>query len=259
MRWCWLLLFSAAACTSAWSRREAQLAQHESDGQYALAIADERWLIDNAFAEAPVAERSSATEAERYLRLARLAVHAGRMNLAVEALRQALASDPHQAPAVRAAVAQLPLRPADLERRKQEFEWNIAALAPAEDSGRDPGDKQCWSYRVREVRVRQRRTVRGSDGLQRELTYDARPWMFQARSRQWQAEGPWMNDVGTEVESVAGPEQPRYRALSAAEHEFVSDEPVPPCHRTAWQGPYDASGRIFVATRLPVTESEAPQ
>lgn len=255
MRWCWLLLF-CAACTSSWNRHEAELARHEADGQYSLAISDERWLIDNAFAEAPAGERSVAAEAERYLRLAKLAVQAGRLNLAVEALRQALASDPHQAPAVRAAVAQLPLPPPELERRKQEFEWNIAALAPADATTSAADDQQCWSYHVREVRVRHRRMVHGSDGPQRELTYDARPWVYRPRLRQWEVEGPWMNDVGTEVEPVNGPAQPRYRALSAAEHTFVADEPIPPCHRTGWQGPYDTSGRIFVTARLPVTESE---
>jgi len=252
MRRCWLLLLvAAAACTSAWERHESRLAKHEANAQYPLAIADERWLIDNAFHEAPAGERSPAAEAERYLHLAELAAKAGRLNLATEALRHALTSDPHQAAAVRTALEQLPLPPAELERRKQEFAWNSAALAPGDAPGDDAGVAQCWSYRVREVRLRHQRTVRTADGPQRHATYDARPWAFDAHLRRWRVEGPWITDAGTEVEAVDGPKQPRYRAITAAEHEFFADEPIPPCHRSGWQGPYDTNGTIFVAAHLP--------
>ncbi len=256
MRWGWLLLLvAAAACTSTWERHESSVAKHEANAQYPQAIADERWLIDNAFYEAPAAERSPAAEAERYLRLARLAAKAGRLNLAIEALRHALTSDPHQAGAVRAALEQLPLPPAELERRKQEFAWNSAALAPADEPDGDHNATQCWSYRVREIRLRHQRTVRTAEGLQWQATYDARPWAFHADSHQWQAEGPWITDAGTEVEAVDGPEQPRYRAITATEHQFFADEPIPPCHRKSWQGPYDTDGSIFVAGHLPSTEA----
>jgi len=256
MRWGWLLLLvAAAACTSTWERHESSVAKHEAKAQYRLAIAEQRWLIDNAFYEAPAAERSPAAEAERYVHLAQLAAKAGRLNLAISALRHALTSDPHQAGAVRAALDQMPLPPAELESRKQEFAWNSAALAPADAPDGDHDGAQCWSYRVREIRLRRQRTVRAAEGLQRQATYDARPWAFHADSHQWQVECPWITDAGTEVEAVDGPQQPRYRAITAAEHQFFSDESVPPCHRSGWQGPYDSTGTIFVAGRLPSTEA----
>jgi hypothetical protein len=260
MRWGWVvLLVAVAACTSTWERHESSLAKHEANAEYRQAIAQQRWLIDNAFYEAPPGERSPTAEAERYLHLADLAAKAGRLNLAVEALRRALTSDPHQAGAVRAALEQLPLPRAELERRKQEFAWNSAALAPADapadDHADDRNDTQCWSYRAREIRLRHQRTVRTDEGLQRQATYDARPWAFHADSHQWRAEGPWITDAGTEVERVDGPERPRYRAITAAEHQFFADEPVPPCHRSGWHGPYDADGKIFVTGRLPGTDA----
>jgi hypothetical protein len=256
MRRCFLLLLlAAAACTSAWERHESSLAKHEANAQYPLAIADERWLIDHADFEAPAEECSPAAEAERSLHLAKLAAKAGRLNLAIEALRNALTSDPQQAGAVRTALEQMPLPPAELERRKQEFAWNSKALAPAGVPGDDDSATQCWSYRVREVRLRHQRAVHTADGLQRQATYDARPWAFNAQLHRWQVEGPWIADAGSEVEAAAGPEQPRYRAITAAEHEFLAEEPIPPCHRSSWQGPYDSNGTLFVAARLPVTES----
>jgi hypothetical protein len=256
MRWAWiLLLVVAAACTSSWERHESSVVKHEANAEYAQAIADERWLIDNAFHGAPAEERSPAVEAERYLHLAQLAAKAGRLNLAVEALRHALISDPHQAGAVRAALERLPLPPAELESRREEFAWNSAALAPADAPDGDHNGAQCWSYRVREIRLRHERTVRTARGMQRQATYDARPWVFHAESRLWHAEGPWITDIGTEVEAVNGPQRPRYRAITAAEHQFVADEPIPPCHRSGWQGPYDAGGTVFVTGHLPSTEA----
>ena len=248
-------MVAAAACSSTWERRESSLAEHEANREYAKAIADERWLINNADHEAPEAKRSHAAEAERYLHLAELAARAGRLDLAVSALRHALTSDPHQAGAVRAALDKLPLSPAELENRRQEFAWNSAALAPSGAPAGDHNGTRCWSYRVREIRLRHQRTVRAAEGLQRQATYDARPWAFHADSHQWQAEGPWINDAGTEVEAVDGPEQPRYRAITANQHQFFADEPIPPCHSGGWQGPYDAGGTIFVAGQLPSTEA----
>ncbi len=256
MRWCWVLLL-LMGCTSAWERHQAQLARTEASGTYDAAVAEERWLIDNAFFEAPELERSAPAEADRYIHLAVLAAKSGRTNMAREALRQALASDPHKAAAVRDTLNQLPLPPADRERFQQEFAWNMAALAPGEGFSADAG--QCWSYRVREVRQRHRRTVQTPEGPQHEVTYDARPWAFDAHSRQWQAEGPWIEDVGSEAELVHGPEQPRYRALTAAEHEFYADDPIPPCHRSSWQGPYDPKGTLFVAAHLPDTAADTSQ
>lgn len=257
MRWYPLLFVMLAACASTWQRQQSRLADDEADGQYAQAMADARWLIDNALYEAPAADRLPAAEASRYLHLAKLAVRAGDTRAAVDALRQALTVDPQQGAAVRAEIAHLPLPPAQLDRLKREFAWNSAALAPGDDADLGPDEgSRCWSYRVREVQIRHRRTLRTADGLQRQVTYDARPWRFDADSGRWQAEGPWVTDVGMEIELADGPERPRYRAVAAANHGFLSDDRVPPCHRTAWQGPYDASGTVFVAERLPAAEAE---
>jgi hypothetical protein len=80
------------------------MASHEGRGEYAAAAADARWLVDHAFDAAPKSERSAEAEAARYLDLSRLAAKAGSVPAAIEALRNALAADPHQAAAVRAGL-----------------------------------------------------------------------------------------------------------------------------------------------------------
>ncbi|MFN8624663.1 MAG: hypothetical protein U0587_01550 [Candidatus Binatia bacterium] len=49
--------------------------------------------------------------------------------------------------------------------------------------------------------------------------------------------------------------QLRYRAITAANHEFVAANGVPPCHRAGWRGPYDADATVLVADRLPIPET----
>lgn len=250
MRWYFLLFLALAGCATAWQRHEARLQAAEAAADHTQAVTEARWLVDNAFQEAPAAEHTSTAEARRYLRLGQASVEAGDANAAVEALRQALTLDPHQAPAVRALIERLPLPADQRDRFQQEFAWNSAALAPG-DQPPAPGGPRCWSYRVREVRLRHNRIVQTSAGPERQATYDARPWRFDAPSRRWEPEGGWVTDVGTEIEQLAGPEQPRYRAIIAAEHEFLSDDGVPPCHVPQWRGPYDPQGRIFVTGKLP--------
>lgn len=257
MRWLCLLLIVLAACTvplGPWERHQTQLASAEANGQSAQAMVEAHWLIDNALFEAPAAERQPQAEAARYIHLARLAAKAGRTKEAVEALRQALVEDPKQAGAIGGEIDRLPLPAERRNRLKEEFAWNSAALSPGYD-GFDAPDQgpQCWSYRVREVRIRRQWTVRTTDGPQHQVTYDARPWRFDVGSGRWQAEGAWMAEAGTEVESEAGLQQPRYRAITTADHEFYADDRVPPCHRAGWQGPYDTNGTVFVADQLPAT------
>jgi hypothetical protein len=260
MRWLCLFLGILAACTSSWERHQQQLAAAKGNAQYAQAMEEERWLIDNADVEAPAAERSPHAEAARDIELARLAAKAGHTEQAIEALREALIADPQQATAVVETIDEFPVPAERRARLKQEFAWNSAALSPAYTAGDVPREEPwCWSYRVREVRMRRHRTVRTADGPQHEVTYDARPWRFDAASARWQLEGGWMADVGTEIQLTGGPIQPRYRAITAATHEFVADAGVPPCHRAAWRGPYDAGGRIFVADHLPLQESPGPR
>ncbi|MFQ5667523.1 MAG: hypothetical protein ACE5I7_14020 [Candidatus Binatia bacterium] len=250
-----LLLCWVVGCTSAWDRRQSLLAEHEGQGKYVEAAADARWLIDNAFYRAPPGERTSAAAASRYLRLATLAAKAGNAGVAVEALREAVRIDPRQGPAIRAQLEQLPVTETERTRLRQEFRWNITALAPRGLPSLQAAraSAHCWSYHVEEVRKRRYRTVSTPEGKQHEVTYDARPWVFDAEAGQWRPVGPWKHDAGMETEDAQGPQQPRYRALLAPGGRFYASETVPPCHRAGWEGPYGANGTVFVATRLPST------
>jgi len=260
MRWALFMLGVLAACTSAWERHEQQLAAAKGNAQYARAMEEVHWLIDHADAEAPATERTPHAEAARHIELARLAAKAGHTEQAIEALRDALIADPKQAHAVADTIDELPLPAERRVRLKEEVAWNSAVLSPAYTAGDVPRQEPwCWSYRVHEVRMRRHRTVRTAEGPQNEVTYDARPWRFDAASARWRPEGGWMTDVGTEIQRAGRPTQPRYRAITAAAHEFFADAGVPPCHHPAWRGPYDANGRIFVADQLPRRESPAPR
>jgi hypothetical protein len=261
MRWyAVLLLFVVAGCTSTWERHESLLAEQEERGEYAQATATARWLVDNAFYQASPTERTPAAEAARYLRLSRLAAKAGDVHAAVEALRDALTADPSHAAAVRERLERLPLSDSERARLKREFAWNIAALAPSDDAllEEQSDGAQCWSYRVREVRVRHQRIVQTAEGPERQATYDARSWVFDVSAGRWYPDGGWIADAGTEVELLSGPDQPRYRAVVAADQRFYTDDTVPPCHRAGWQGPYDPKGTVYVAAQLPERHASAP-
>jgi hypothetical protein len=255
MRWAWLVVIGIAACTSAWERHESSLRAHAANGEWDVATAEARWMIDNSFLQAPAGERTTEADAARQLRLAQLAAKSGDTRTAVQALREALTIDPSQASAIRAQLDALPLSAAEADRIKREFAWNIAALAPSDDAllQQERVDAECWSYRVREVRIRRQRTVRTGIGMERQVTYDARTWVFDAGAHRWSADGEWVNDIGTEIEPVDGPQRPRYRALTDADHEFYVDGTVPPCHRDAWRGPFEADGTVFVAAQLPAS------
>jgi hypothetical protein len=260
MRWTCLLMLCVVGCASTWDRHSATLAEARARSDDARAAREIHWQIDNAFLYAPPEQQTPAADARRYLQLAELASKQGNPDIAVEALREALTADPHQAAAVRAQLDRLPVSAAERDRLVHEFSWNIAALSPEGDAhvGEREEDTRCWSYQVRELRIRQRRTVKTADGMQHQVTYDARPWVFDVNTRHWYVEGDWVEDAGAEAQLVSGPEQPRYQAVTRAEHEFYTDEGVPPCHRKAWQGPYDERGDVFVATHLPVNRP-APQ
>jgi len=61
---------------------------------------------------------------------------------------------------------------------------------------------------------------------------------------------------------VDGPEQPRYRAVVAADGGFFVDGKVPACQQADWHGPYDPQGTCFVAAHLapahPVDPAKTP-
>ena len=109
----------------------------------------------------------------------------------------------------------------------------------------------CWSYRVQEVRIRYQLTMRTANGMERQVTYDARPWAYDAAAHRWSADGGWVSEAATETEPVDGPQRARYRAVVTAEHEFLAEGAVPPCHRQAWRGPFETDGTVFVALELP--------
>ncbi len=241
------------ACASPWERHEALLAKDAERGDYKHAAADVRWLSDHAFEEGTASDRTPEAEAARDLELARYAARAGDVSAAVNALRDALIADPHRAADVRAQLDALPVSKRERARLTQEFAWNIAALAPAEAGALadDNDTTECWSYRVHEVRVHRPHTVSVPGGTERRVTYDARPWSFDGASGGWRREGDWIPDAGSEIEPVDAPDHSRYRALTAAEHQFVTDQEIPPCHRAAWKGPFGPPGRVFTTPDLP--------
>src|SRR5262249_5494913 len=100
-------------------------------------------------------------------------------------------------------------------------------------------------------RIRKQRTERTARGMERQVSYDARPWRFDAQQGRWSVEGEWVSDAGTESELVDGPQQPRYRALVSASHQFYTAEAVTPCQRELWVGPCDPNGTVFVTSQLP--------
>ncbi|HVM98246.1 MAG TPA: tetratricopeptide repeat protein [Candidatus Acidoferrales bacterium] len=243
-----------AGCTSEWKKHEIHLAQLEREGDWANAESEEHWLIDNSFADAPANERSTEDEADRYLRLADYAIKKGDSREAIEALRQALTIDPSCSSSVQKKLGRLPLPPRDRQKVIAEFAWNIAAMTP-DDSGMLEYQREqsnCWSYRVRQIRIRHNQVINTERGKERQVSYDARSWAFDAAEGKWHAEGNWMSDVGSESELVGGPESGRYRAVVAANHGFYTDGKVPPCHRDGWSGPYDKNETVFVTTELPV-------
>jgi hypothetical protein len=253
MRWFVVLVaVVVAGCTPTWERHQTQLAEAEAHGDYIKAVSEQRWLIDNAFEIGPRSEHTFEADARRYRHLAKLAAKTGNYALAVDSLKQALAADPSQAAAVRRQLDALPLSPKERAKLDSEFSWNMAALQPGNDTfAPDVDENTCWSYRVSEVRVRHPRTVSTPNGMQRQVTYDARAWVFDSDAQRWRADGGWVEDAGTETEWIDGPNQPRYRALATAGSRFYTDGKVPPCHRSRWQGPFDANGTVFVAEHLP--------
>lgn len=257
MRWplVFVLVLLTGCITSTWEIHQTQLAQDEAHGDFTKAVSEQRWMIDNAFAHGPREEHTPEADAKRYLHMAKLAAKTGDYRLAVDSLRQALQSDPKQAAAIRTQLAALPLTPSERARLDREFSWNIAALQPGDDAlAPEVDEAACWSYRVYEIHVRHQRTVTTDNGMQRQVTYDSRAWVYDGETQQWRADGEWRSEAGTETEWVSGPGQPRYRALVAPGSRFYTGGKVPPCHRSEWHGPYDLdSGTVFITEQLPAT------
>ena len=62
MRWYVVLVVVAiAGCTPTWERHQTQLAEAEAHGDYAKAVGEQRWLIDNAFTIGPREQHSYFT------------------------------------------------------------------------------------------------------------------------------------------------------------------------------------------------------
>ena len=259
MRWAWVPLVLVMGCTPAWERHKAQFAQREAGGQYDEAVEEAQWLIENASDEAPSEERTMVADTKRHLALSRVAAKAGDSRLAIQALRETLTVDSDAASSVAQLFNQLPLDPATRARFQSEFGWNTMALAPGDVPL--PHDREaaagCWPYHAREIRIRHERTVKTPDGPERQLSYDARLWTFDAATQRWRADGNWVNDAGAAVELVGGPPAPRYRAVLAADHGFYTEERVPACHRKYWQGPFLENGTLFVSPALPGTVAAA--
>jgi len=257
MRWlCGLLVVAGCTYTSAWDRHKTQLGLYSNHGQYEAATVEAQWMITNAFKEAPKNELTMEAEARRYLRLAEFAAKSGDTRLAVSSLQAALNEDPNLAPDVRKQVDQLPVSPAELDRLKQQFAWNITAIDPEHEAYVEhPAPSDCWSYDANEIRIRQRQTLRTVNGMQRQVVYDTRSWTFDPTSGRWSVRGAWVLGAGTETELVDGPARPGFQAVLAADHGFYAAGTVPACHRAGWRGPYDSNGTGFVAPHLPGRKS----
>jgi tetratricopeptide (TPR) repeat protein len=223
----WLVIgfLMMTACASPWNKHQQKLAEYQQDGDWDGAMEETQWLINNALMFAPPEERSPALDADRYLLLADCATRAGRTKEALDALREALMRDPSSAPSIRRKLERLPLSPAERKRIEAEYAWNMAALAPGDpgwvESQREMG--RCWSYRVKEVRVRRSWTQRTEHGKEQRVSYDARPWLYYAEQDRWVVDGEWMTDAGAEMQVVGAAEQPRYRAILAADGGFLTE------------------------------------
>jgi hypothetical protein len=246
-------LILLAACASPWAKHQNALVEYEQAGDWNAAISETKWLIDNSLLFAPQEQRSPASDADRYLMLADFSTRAGRVSEALDALREAMILDPSCAPSVRLKLDRLPLSPSERKRIETEFAWNLTALAPGSpgwlESQRVQGG--CWSYRVKQIRIRQTLVERGDSGKQRRIIYDARPWHYDADLDTWRVDGGWMISAGGEIETLGGAASTRYQAIQKADGGFFTDSSVPPCHAAGWEGPFEVNGTVFVTTQLP--------
>jgi hypothetical protein len=245
-----LCLLVLGACTSTWDKHRLNLEDAASRGDMVTAVREQQWLIDHASRHAPKGERGPQAQVDRHLELARLSVRGGAVGDAIEALRLALQADPTRYDEITTEVMRLPLSAEQLQRLDAEFRWNRKALLPNLNLTDDV--RSCWSYRVREIRVRRTEIRQGLAGSERVTTYDARSWVFDAGRESWRADGDWVEDIGAETERVFAAQRPRYRAILAADRGFFFEGPLPPCHREGWTGPFDPErDRLFVTRHLP--------
>ncbi len=251
----WICLVLAAvalsSCTSAWERHQQLVEQNRDAGNYPAAASAQRWLVQQAFYDAPAAQRGPLHDAARLLTLGNLLGQSGQVATALEAYREAITLDPYLLEDVLTGVGMLPLPAAERDAHMEELLRQAISIDPRSNL-RTQVQPNCWSYSVREVRLRRIWTRRAAKGLERVAIYDARPWVYDAEANRWRADGDWDQNAGEEIQPVGGQENPNYQALLDADGGFYADGVVPPCHAKLWRGPYDAKRHSgYIARALP--------
>ncbi|GIW42087.1 MAG: hypothetical protein KatS3mg076_2664 [Candidatus Binatia bacterium] len=246
----------AGACSflsprESWRATERRVDELTAQGRYREALELQQWIVAHAFERAPEEEQTPEKEARRVYRLADLYGRTGDTVRALEAYREVLRLAPDRLEDVLVGIDLLPLPEEERDAIMETFVRNALAIEPGLVlPGQDSSG--CWTYRVEQVQVRRIVTRNSQEGLEKVVTYDVRPWLYDARNKTWRPEGSWRTDAGSEVLGPGRVENPRFHAMLDADGGFFAEGPIPPCHQEAWAGPYDRTRRrIFVAKRLP--------
>lgn len=246
---CSVVLVGCAA--TPWEKHKEAYQQALAAQNYEVALEEQRWMMERAFSYAPPEEQGPKFEMDRQLDVARLAGRLGNVDEAVTTLREALQTDPNRYREILEVLDGLPLSPLERRRLNEQFRWNLQTLLPS--LAIPAADEMpCWSYAVREIRIRSDEVYRGLGKSERRITYDVRTWRFDDGRRAWRPDGDWLTDAGAEVQLTDQPPRPRFQAVEAANGGFLAEGPLPPCHLQAWQGPFDqAHNQLFVTQDLP--------
>lgn len=245
-----LALFTG--CASSWERHVELVEIRRDAGDYAGAAHAQKWLVDHSFRDAPERERGPHWEASRLLDLAELQGRSGQTSAAVATYREVLRFDPTQIEAVLVGIGMLDLPESRRNSIMDELVQNVVVIDQRVLVGLAADEPSCYSYVAQQIQVRRRDRSMGAEGFEHHLTYNARPWVFDASRGVWRADGEWILDAGAETQRVNGPPNPRYQAILDADGGFYVDGSVPGCHAEWWTGPYDAARRTaYVARRLP--------
>lgn len=247
-----VVLMAMAGCTSSWDRHKQLVQDRQATGDYLGAAQAQKWLVDHALQDGPTTERGPRWEAARLLELGDMQAKSGQPAAAVESYREVLRIDPTLIEPVLVGVGMLEIPEERRNALMDELVQNVVVIDQRVLIGIAPNEGRCYSYVAHEIRVRRRERTTGPKGFEHRITYDARPWVFDAGHQTWRADGEWITDAGSEVQRVNGPPNPRYQAIDEADGGFYVDGGVPGCHASSWRGPYDQARRTtYIAGRLP--------
>jgi hypothetical protein len=241
-----------AGCTSTWEHHQQLVAQRTASGDYEGAVAAQKWLVDNSFLEAPTQEKGPRWDAARMMELGDLQGKAGQNAAAIATYRDILLVDPTQVENVLVGIGMLDLPEDKRNALMDEIVQNVQVIDQRVLVGIAPTEPKCFSYVAHEIRIRQRDRTMGGQGFEHQVTYDARPWVYDVAHGTWRADGEWIADAGSETQKVNGPPNPKYQAVLDADGGFYVDGGIPTCHAGYWRGPYDqARHTTYVARHLP--------